>query len=209
MSARGLSIPARRRAVPSSLTRISRMGDIHQPPPKPLISSSSSNTGRTLIKKTDNGQPAIETQASHSQSVNIFSIGYEGKPIDAFIAILKQNGAERLIDVRQTPYSRKPGFSKKALETNLRAAGIEYVGIPELGTDKSSRDAHRADDDIAPVLKEYKVKLERNLAHYEQLKGQAREKPSAIMCYEEDFRQCHRQVIEERLEAAGFRVIHL
>jgi len=149
------------------------------------------------------------TENTGVPSINIFSIGYEGKPLDAFINMLKQNGVERLIDVRQAPYSRKPGFSKKPLETNLFNAGIEYVGIPELGTDKSSRDAHKTDDNIAPILKEYKVKFEKNLAHYNQLKTLAQEKPSAIMCYEEDFRQCHRQFIEERLEGDGFKVIHL
>jgi len=142
-------------------------------------------------------------------SINIFSIGYEGKPIGAFIALLRQHGVERIIDVRQAPYSRKPGFSKKPLEASLLNAGIEYVGIPELGTDKASRDAQKEDDDIAPILKEYKIKFQNNITHYNHLKTLAREKASAIMCYEEDYRQCHRQVIGERLEADGFKIVHL
>jgi uncharacterized protein (DUF488 family) len=39
--------------------------------------------------------------------------------------------------VRRAPYSRKPGFSKKALESILLSAGIGYVGIPELGTERA------------------------------------------------------------------------
>jgi uncharacterized protein (DUF488 family) len=29
------------------------------------------------------------------------------------------------------------------------------------------------------------------------------------MCYEEDYRQCHRQIIEKRLEDDGFEISHL
>ncbi len=149
------------------------------------------------------------TSPSSGPGPRIFSIGYEGKSLDAFLAILRQNGVKRLIDVRDAPFSRKPGFSKKPLEQALKAASIEYVGIPELGTDKSSRDSHKTDKSIEPVLQEYRLKLEKNIAHYERLKRLARERPSAIMCFEADFRRCHRQVIEEKLAQDGFRVIHL
>jgi len=149
------------------------------------------------------------TEKSDVPSINIFSIGYEGKPIGAFIAMLKQAGVERLIDVRQAPFSRKPGFSKKPLEANLSNAGIEYIGIPELGTDKSSRDAHKADPDITPILEEYRLKFERNITFYEVLRKMAKAKVSVLMCYEEDYRQCHRQVIEERMASDGFNVVHM
>jgi hypothetical protein len=196
-------------AVKSSVASIPWMAAFHDPPPKPHISRGSCHTDKTLTKKAESGQMGAMTEDTDISSINIFSIGYEGKPIGAFIAMLKQNGVVRLIDVRQAPYSRKPGFSKKPLEEALQAAGIDYVGIPELGTDKASRDAHKSDENIAPILKEYQAKFEKNFSHYGHLKTLAQEKPSAIMCYEEDYRQCHRQFIEERLEADGFKVIHL
>ena len=46
----------------------------------------------------------------HPAVPHIFSIGYEGKSLDAFIALLKAAGIERLIDVRDAPFSRKPGL---------------------------------------------------------------------------------------------------
>jgi len=139
----------------------------------------------------------------------IFSIGYEGKSLEAFIALLKGALVERLIDVRDAPFSRKPGFSKAPLEQALKAAGIEYFGAPELGTDKASRDKHKDDGSPDVILQEYRRKLEKNLALLEILKNMARARVSAIMCYEADFRQCHRQVILERMETDGFRVVHL
>ena len=160
------------------------------------------------IKKANDPSPsgAVDLQPPVPY---IFSIGYEGKTMEEFIGILKKAGVQLLIDVRDAPFSRKPGFSKKPLEASLQDAGIEYVGIPELGTDKSSRDAHKTDDNIAPILKEYQLKFERNIAHYDHLKTLAQEKVSAIMCFEQDHRQCHRQVIEDRLMADGFNIIYL
>lgn len=160
-------------------------------------------------KEKDDKPSPSDTVDLHPSVPYIFSIGYEGKPIDTFIGILKEAGVERLIDVREAPYSRKPGFSKEALEKELQAAGIAYLGIPELGTDKESRDRHKADEGMDGVLQDYRVKFGKNIELYNILKKLARTKVSAIMCYEQDHRQCHRQVIEERMEADGFRVIHL
>jgi len=151
------------------------------------------------------------TETSDGPIPQIFSIGYEGRTLEEFIALLKAAHVARLIDVRDAPYSRKPGFSKAPLEQALKAANIEYIGIPELGTDKASRDRHRAASGTGmdAILQEYRVKLERNVGLFRAVEKMAKERVSAIMCYEADFRQCHRQVIEERMEADGFRVVHL
>jgi uncharacterized protein (DUF488 family) len=139
----------------------------------------------------------------------IFSIGYEGRTVDAFIAILKAAHVGRLVDVRDTPYSRKPGFSKKPLEQALAASDIDYVGMPELGTEKALRDKFKSDGNLEDFQRAYKAGLERRSGYYERLKALAREHPSAIMCFERDHQDCHRQIIEERLEADGFRIVHL
>jgi len=144
-----------------------------------------------------------------SGSVVVFSIGYEGKTLEAFIAILKAAGVQRLVDVRDAPFSRKPGFSKKPLEQALERAGIEYVGIPELGTEKALRDRYKAGMDPAEFLVEYRRGLERRMGEYVCLMGLAMQMRSAIMCFERDHQDCHRQVIEERMEMDGFKIVHL
>jgi len=139
----------------------------------------------------------------------IFSIGYEGRTVDAFIALLKAARVGRLVDVRDAPYSRKPGFSKHPLEQALAAADIEYVGMPELGTEKAVRDKLRSDGNVADFQRAYKAGLEKKSEYYDHLKAMARERPSAIMCFEREHTECHRQIIEERLEADGFKIVHL
>jgi|KBSMisStaDraftv2_1062788.scaffolds.fasta_scaffold899303_2 hypothetical protein len=58
---------------------------------------------------------------------HIFTFGYEGLSLKAFIARLKSARVETVIDVRANPLSRKPGFSKRAPSPRLCKA-------PELTT---------------------------------------------------------------------------
>jgi uncharacterized protein (DUF488 family) len=151
----------------------------------------------------------LEIDGGEESDPRIFSIGYEGLHIDIFIEKLKQNGIERLIDIRQIPLSRKPGFSKKALQNELLEAGIGYFSIPELGTDKRSRERYRENGKIGALLEDFRSRLEENFERYEYLKSLAQARTSSIMCFEEDSKLCHRQIIETKLESDGFKVIHL
>src|SRR5262245_4748176 len=73
----------------------------------------------------------------------LFTVGYEGvKPADLF-ASLQARGVELLIDVRDVPISRKPGFSKTSLSQGLSATGIEYLHLKGLGDPKPGRIAAR------------------------------------------------------------------
>ena len=63
----------------------------------------------------------------------IYSVGYEGLTVPGLVERLEQNRIEELVDVRASPYSRKPGFSKKRLAESLTAAGIVYRHEPLLG----------------------------------------------------------------------------
>ncbi len=79
-------------------------------------------------------------------TVTIYTIGYEGVTMDAFIATLRDAGVARVIDVRALPLSRRPGFSKSILAASLRDAGIDYVHLKALGTPKRGRDAAKKGD---------------------------------------------------------------
>lgn len=74
----------------------------------------------------------------------IYTIGYEGRAIDEFIAMLAAEQIERVIDVRDLPLSRRRGFSKTPLGEALRGAGIEYVHM------KSAGNPYRKEKDQIP-----------------------------------------------------------
>jgi hypothetical protein len=58
------------------------------------------------------------------RSHTLFTIGYEGSSIGDFRATLEAARINLVIDVRDVPISRKPGFSKTALAAWFAAADI-------------------------------------------------------------------------------------
>lgn len=60
----------------------------------------------------------------------LFTLGYEGLTIEAFIARLQAAQVKTVVDVRELPMSRKKGFSKTAFCTALATHGIAYLHAP-------------------------------------------------------------------------------
>lgn len=128
------------------------------------------------------------------------TIGYEGRSIDEFIALLLDAEIEILVDVRETPLSRKPGFSKRRLAEALDAVGIEYRHERLLGNPKDNRDAFRAG---APEARS------RFLAHlnngsrtsYDEVIALTSAHRLALLCFERAHDQCHRSCIAEQAAA--------
>src|SRR5712692_6308682 len=73
----------------------------------------------------------------------LFSIGYEKALLKDFIATLSGAGVATLIDVRDRPISRRPGFSRRQLAAAVEAAGLRYVHLQALGTPPEGREAGR------------------------------------------------------------------
>ena len=140
---------------------------------------------------------------------HIFTIGYEKATQAEVIAALKQAGVTQLIDVRARPISRKPGFSKKMLAASLLEEGINYVGLPALGTPPDGRDAAR-DHRLTDLDRIYSAQLEAPEAELaaQQLKDLVAEKPSALLCYERGPEFCHRTLLHNKI-LAGYPVTDL
>lgn len=141
--------------------------------------------------------------------MRIFTIGYEGATMDAFLAALTQAGVKRVIDVRALPLSRRPGFSKTTLAASLAEAGIGYVNLKALGTPKPGRDAARRGDH-ATMARVYEGQLALPEAQVQaaQMLALAAEMPSALLCFERDPGVCHRTLLLAA-EGQGAEVVDL
>ena len=84
-----------------------------------------------------------------------------------------------------------------------------HLHFKELGTDKKSRDEYRITGDIEKLLVKYDKRISENPDLLEMVKAMIFYKTTAIMCYEDDYKRCHRQKIESILERDGIRVVHL
>jgi uncharacterized protein (DUF488 family) len=128
------------------------------------------------------------------QPATIVSIGYERRSVDELIALLRRNRVEVLVDVRLTPISRKPGFSKTSLAQALAQAGIEYRHQRELGNPKDNRDPFRRG--LASARTRYLRHLQNGaFSAYRDIIDLAQTARVALLCVERDHQQCHRSSI--------------
>ena len=141
--------------------------------------------------------------------MRIFTIGYEGATMAEFIDALHAAGVERVIDVRALPLSRRPGFSKSPLRGALEEAGIDYVHLKALGTPAEGRAAARAGRH-ADMARISAGQLERPeaIAQGAQMIELAKERPSALLCFEREPKDCHRTMLLEAVSGSA-EVIHL
>jgi uncharacterized protein (DUF488 family) len=141
----------------------------------------------------------------------LYTIGYEKALLKDVLAILTGAGVATLIDVRDRPISRRPGFSKRQLTAAIEEAGMRYVHLAALGTPPEGRLANRRRewDRFWGIVEE---KLARPEAAFDlqQAAEIATAAPSCLLCYEADWQICHRRRIAEFLaERHGFAVCHL
>jgi uncharacterized protein (DUF488 family) len=141
----------------------------------------------------------------------IFTIGYEQASLADFLRALQAAGVTQLIDVRDLPQSRRAGFSKRQLAASAEAAGILYQHVKPLGTPKEGRVAHRSGDQALfwQIVETQLAKPEAQTALIE-VAALATARPSCLVCYEADWRSCHRARIANLLaDRFGFSARHL
>jgi uncharacterized protein (DUF488 family) len=141
--------------------------------------------------------------------MHIFTIGYEGVTQGEFLEALKKAGVERVIDVRAVPNSRRPGFSKNLLRNALAEEGIDYVHLRALGTPADAPAAARANrhEELKRIYAG-QLELPEAIAESAQMVELAKEKPSALLCYERNPTGCHRTLLI-RSAAPGAEVTDL
>jgi uncharacterized protein (DUF488 family) len=144
----------------------------------------------------------------------LFTIGYEGLTIGEFIDRILAYDIRTLIDVRNNPLSRKPGFSKKAFQEQLESVGVRYRHIPELGVPSAFRRNLGTAASYASLFRYYEKNiLASNLDCVEQIKQITNQSSRvALTCFEADYHACHRHRITQHLsEDPSFRaeIVHL
>jgi uncharacterized protein (DUF488 family) len=143
----------------------------------------------------------------------LFTIGHSTRSLDELMEVLRAHGVTRLVDIRSFPMSRRlPHFNRENLERELSDGGIEYIWMKELG---GRRKKIRQDSPNTALRND----SFRNYADYMltpefrraagELVRMAEEKPTAYMCAERVYFQCHRMMVSDYLVAHGHTVLHI
>ncbi len=141
----------------------------------------------------------------------VSTIGYEKASLADFIATLRMSNIDVLVDIRDRAQSRRQGFSKTALSEALRAEGIGYIHLRELGDPKEGRDAARRGDynRFRAIFGEVMEKEEAKQA-IRQIQELAINSEPCLMCFERDQSLCHRKIVADHLESTmKIKVRHL
>jgi len=142
--------------------------------------------------------------------MTVFTIGYEGLDIDKFMSLLTEHGIDTIVDVRELPLSRKPGFSKKALANALNLSGREYVHMVELGCPKPVRDRYRDDNNWKRYTDGFMKYLKTQDDAIAELSVLASASNCALLCFEADSNFCHRSMVANAVkDYSGVRVKHI
>lgn len=161
---------------------------------------SRSQIAKSLLKDVE------YAQVSHTWNKNItpclFTVGYEGLSIDAYLDLLISNNIKVLVDVRKNPISMKYGFSKTKLTDYTRTAGINYIHIPDLGIPSSLRKDLNNPSSYQKLFDFYFTEiLPNHIEALERLKKIVFDSERvAITCFEADYHFCHRHKVAEYLE---------
>jgi len=142
----------------------------------------------------------------------VLTIGHSTRPLEEFIALLRENRVARLLDVRTVPRSRhNPQYNADGLPGPLAAAGVAYRHFPELGGLRKARK-----DSINQGWKNASF---RGYADYMQtpefvaalgvLQGASEREQIVIMCAEAVPWRCHRSLIADALSVRGLEVRHI
>jgi uncharacterized protein (DUF488 family) len=139
------------------------------------------------------------------------TIGYEGASLQNFIQTSLVAEIDTVVDVRDRAQSRRPGFSKTALQAALGAAGISYVHFKELGDPKEGREAARSNN-YEKFQAIYSKVLESREAQaaLEKITAAAASQNVCLLCYERDVTDCHRKLVSDSItRKTGEKARHL
>lgn len=142
--------------------------------------------------------------------MTVYTIGYEGLTIVEFEVLLSEHHIETVVDIRELPLSRKPGFSKKALASFVNLSGREYVHMAALGCPKVVRDRYREDGNWKRYVEGFLRHLNTQQEAIDELAELAVSSSCALLCYEADFNVCHRSMVANAVrDASGVDIEHI
>jgi uncharacterized protein (DUF488 family) len=140
------------------------------------------------------------------------TIGHSTHPIETFLELLSQHQVAELVDVRSYPSSKRwPQFNQEVLRQTLELAGIKYHWLKSLGGRRRGGNESVNDGWEHPAFRAYAdhlASVEGQLA-LNDLTEISISLPSAVMCSEGLWWQCHRRIISDYMVVRGWELAHI
>lgn len=143
----------------------------------------------------------VESARPVSEKTILYTIGYEGISLEAYLNKLVKNDVKVLVDVRNNPLSQKYGFSKSLLSSCCNKLGIEYVHFAEVGIQSGDRKELKMQVDYDILFDAYRDNtLPRTIDTQQKILSLLEQKRRiALTCFEANICQCHRKHLSEAI----------
>ena len=143
----------------------------------------------------------------------LWTIGHSNHGAEKFLDLLSRHGIACVVDVRSIPYSRRnPQYNREKMDQGLSKRDIAYIWEGEaLG---GKRDFRKNPEFFDPQGRIDWVKVRRSenfIRAMERLRAQVEKTPTAILCAEENPRNCHRfhLISAAWVESCGANISHI
>jgi uncharacterized protein (DUF488 family) len=136
--------------------------------------------------------------------MRLYTLGYQQVSLQDYLQSLVESGIGVVLDVRETAWSYKRGFSKSQLQAALNNVGISYIHVPSAGNPSQNRKTAKSP---AECLRRYRKHLNQHpscinelLVHIKRAAKAGR--PACLTCYEKHHSDCHRSILVDALQIA-------
>lgn len=145
--------------------------------------------------------------------MDLYTIGFSGKPARQFFQLLQENGVDLVVDIRLRPDGQLSGFAKKAdlayfLES-LNQCG--YVHVPVLAPSAEILDDYRKDKNWRRFRERFEQLIDERDIPNSLDRSQFEKHRACLLCSEHKPEQCHRRFVADRLAERwnGVTIHHL
>ena len=143
----------------------------------------------------------------------LWTIGHSNHSAEKFRDLLSRHGIACVVDVRSIPYSRRnPQFNREKMNQSLSSQDIAYIWEGEaLGGKRDFRQNPELFDSRGCVDWMRVRRREDFIRAMERLRAQVGKEPTAVLCAEENPRNCHRLhlISAAWVESFGENISHI
>ncbi len=145
--------------------------------------------------------------------MKLYTIGFTKKSAEKFFSLIRNNGVERLLDIRLHPGGQLAGFAKGDDLAYFLAelAGCEYHHILSLAPTEDILSSYRKDHDWNKYVVRFEALMDERGVPYSLDHSLLQGKACCLLCSEATTEKCHRRLVAERIAQhwPGTEVVHL
>jgi uncharacterized protein (DUF488 family) len=145
--------------------------------------------------------------------MQLYTIGFTKKSAETFFGLLRDNGVQRLVDIRRHPGGQLSGFAKSDdLPYFLKElAACEYRYMPELAPTDEILTAYRKDHKWPGYAQRFEELMDQRGVPDSLDRALFEREACCLLCSEATPEKCHRRLVAERLARhwADLQIVHL